>query len=195
MIPPGNVPMGNSLIPIPLLTAGLDFFFGLDNTGIDIIATNSSLPTAPPSTPPLTLTALCPNPVALAQTASNAPVAFPPIHIGLGHGTFHPINFFVSPAVDQAFIVTSDFGVLVYSFDTGSVSRIQLVNDAAPLAADAAADGSLIYVAGSDGLLHELNTDTGLDQFQTSFTPLANSNNDFCFTGENCTLNLLAVKP
>lgn len=190
MVPAGNVPMGNTIIPNPLLTEGLDFFIGLDTTGIDMIATTSSTP----------LTGLCPQQVSLASilpvpTPPTPPNTFPPIHIGLGHGTFHPINFFISPDVSQAFIVTTDFGVLVYSFNTGSVSRIQMVNDATPVAADAAADGSLIYVAGSDGLLHELNTDTGLDQFQTSFNPVANSNNDFCFTGNNCTLNLIAVKP
>jgi hypothetical protein len=63
------------------------------------------------------------------------------------------------------------------------------------LAADISADASLIYVSGSDGLLHELNTATGLDQNQTSFTSLPNSNNDFCFTGNNCASNLVAVKP
>jgi hypothetical protein len=195
MVPASTVPMGNTIIPVPLLTGGLDFFFGLDNTGIDIIATNTSLLPLPLPAGPLTLTTLCPSPIVLAQTATNSPATFQPVHIDIGQGTFHPINFFLSPDTSQAYIVTSDFGVLVYSFDTGAVSRIQLVNDAVPLAADVAADGSLILVAGSDGLLHELSTATALDQNQTSFSPLANSNNDFCFTGNNCALNLLAVKP
>jgi hypothetical protein len=63
------------------------------------------------------------------------------------------------------------------------------------VAADISVDGSLIYVAGSDGLLHELNTATSLDQNQTSFNLLPNSTNDLCFTGNNCALNLVAVKP
>ncbi|MCU1303106.1 MAG: hypothetical protein JWQ87_3390 [Candidatus Sulfotelmatobacter sp.] len=195
MIPAGDVPMGNLTVPIPLQTDGLDFFFGLDNTGIDIIATNTSLLPLPLPAGPLTLTTLCPRPIVLAQTATNAPVPFEPVHINIGYGTFHPINFFLSPDTSQVYIVTTDFGVLIYSFNTGTVSRIQLVNGANPVAADAAADGSLIYVAGSDGLLHELNTATGLDQNQTSFIALPNSNNDFCFTGNNCALNLVAVKP
>src|SRR6266446_3469011 len=45
MVPAGDIPLnstfGGVLIPI-LSSAGLDFFFGLDNTGIDIIATNSA---------------------------------------------------------------------------------------------------------------------------------------------------------
>jgi hypothetical protein len=63
------------------------------------------------------------------------------------------------------------------------------------VAADISADGSLIYVAGSDGLLHELNAATSLDQNQTSFVALPNSTNDFCFAGNNCALNLVAVRP
>jgi hypothetical protein len=195
MVPAGNVPMKNTVIPVPLMTEGLDFFFGLDNTGIDIIATNTSLLPLPVPAGPLTLPTLCPRPIVLAQTVATPPAPFPPTHINIGYGTFHPINFFLSPDTSQAYIVTTDFGVLTYSFNTNSVSRIQLINNAAPVAADISADGSLIYVAGSDGLLHELNTSTGLDQNQTSFTSLANSNNDFCFSGNNCALNLVAVKP
>ncbi len=85
--------------------------------------------------------------------------------------------------------------MLVYDFDTNSTSKIALVNNATPVAADIAADGSLIYVAGSDGLLHELNTALAVDQNQTSFSPLPNSPNNFCFTGTNCQLNIVAVKP
>lgn len=185
MVPAGNVDMGTPSIPVVLETVGLDFFFGLDNTGIDIIATNSSA--AP-------LTALCPQPITLAQTTSHAP--FAPVHINIGQGTFHPINFFLSPDSAQAYIVASDRDtVLIYNFNTQAVSGIQLVNNATPLAADITADGSLIYVAGSDGLLHQLNVALGVDLNQTSFLPLPNSSNAFCYTGTNCSLNLVAVKP
>jgi hypothetical protein len=192
MVPPGTIPQGNPLgntfggILIPNLEpAGLDFFFGLDNTGIDIIATNSSQPA---------LTALCPQTITLAHTTASIP--FPPVHININQGTFQPINFFISPDSTHAYIVTSDFGVLVYDFNTNSVStKIGLINDATPVAADMTVDGTLIYVAGSDGLLHQLNTTLGVDLYQTSFLPLTNSTNDFCFTGQDCHLNLVAVKP
>ncbi len=199
MVPAGNIPLGstfgNTIIPPNLETAGLDFFFGLDNTGIDIIATNSSLLPLPLPTGPLSLTTLCPRPIALAQTTTNPPTIFEPVHIDIGQGTFHPINFFLSPDATLAYIVTSDLGVLVYDFNTNSVSGIPLVNNATPVAADITVDGSLIYVAGSDGLLHELNTALAVDQNQTSFLPLPNSPNSFCFTGSNCALNIVAVKP
>lgn len=190
MVPAGNVPLGSFFggIFIPSLeTMGLDFFLGLDNTGIDIIATNASQGS---------FTTLCPQPVSLAFTPPLTPAnTFSPVHINIGHGTFNPIGFFISPDATRAYIVTSDLGVLVYNFNTQSASEIQLVNNATPLAADMTVDGTLLYVAGSDGLLHQLNTTLAVDFYQTSFLPLPNSPNDFCFTGSDCHLNLIAVKP
>jgi hypothetical protein len=185
MVPAGNVALDAAIVPVPLQTAGLDFFFGLDNTGIDIIATTSSQP--------VPTAALCPQPITLAETTAKTP--FAPVHINLNQGTFQPIDFFLSPNATQAYIVTTDQGVLVYDFNTSSVTRIQLLNDATPIAADMTVDGTLIYVAGSDGQLHQLNTLLGVDLYQTSFVPLPNSQNSFCFTGENCALNIVAVKP
>jgi hypothetical protein len=184
MVPAGNVALSSAIAPIPLQTTGLDFFFGLDDTGIDIIATSSSDPLVP----------LCPQQVTLAQTTAHAP--FSPVHIDINQGTFNPIDFFLSPDSTLAYIVTSDFGILVYDFNTNSVStRIGLLNNASPLAADMTVDGTLIYVAGSDGLLHQINTTLGVDFYQTSFTPLPDSSDDFCFNQTGCHLNLVAIKP
>jgi hypothetical protein len=196
MVPSGNVPMGSTLIPA-LDTTGLDFFFGVDNTGIDIIATSSSQPVPVGSS---SLAPLCPQGVTLAKIQTTPPVTppqlFGPVHIGIGQGSFHPINFFVSPDATKAYIVASDrSSVLVYDFATNATSGIALVNNATPVAADITPDGTLIYVAGTDGLLHQLNTTLALDQNQVSFQPLADSTNSFCFTGTNCQLNIVAVKP
>lgn len=192
MVPAANVPAGNTTIfgnpPVALQTAGLDFFFGVDNTGIDIIATTSS--PALPNT-------LCPQQVQLAVIAPAAtPPTYSPIHLNIGQGTFHPINFFLSPDSTQVYIITSDLGVLIYSFNTHSTRGIPLINNAIPLAADITVDGSLIYIAGSDGLLHVVNTALGTDQQPpVSFNPLPNSPNSFCYTGANCAANILVVKP
>lgn len=183
MVPAGNVSMGGAVIP-NLAMDGLDIFFGLDNTGIDVIATTAS---AGP------VTTLCPQPIALAQTTQNT--TFVPTHINIGQGTFHPINFFVSPP-SLLYIVASDRGsVLVYDLNTNAVSAIDLVNNATPVAAGMTVDGSTIYVAASDGLLHQLNTATALDETEVSFLPLPDSPNNFCYTGSNCALNMVAVKP
>jgi hypothetical protein len=187
MVPSGNVPMGNTIIPA-LQTQGLDFFFGIDSTGIDIIATTSSM--GP-------LTTLCPQQVTLAQIQpqTTPPTFFLPTHINIGQGTFHPINFFLSPDATRAYIIASDLGVLVYDFNTTATSRIPLANNATPVAADITLDGSLIYVGGSDGLLHEVNTSLAVDRMDVFFSPLVNSTNSFCYTGSNCALNLVAVRP
>jgi len=199
MVPGGNVPLGgvfgNTVIPF-LETTGLDFFFGLDNSGIDVIATNTSGPLSPPC-PALQST----NQIVIAYTSPTAPAPevpctpFPPFHINIGVGTFNPINFFVTPSATQAYIVTSDRGVLIYNFSTASVANIPLINNAVPVAASFSVDGSLISVAGSDGLLHQLNTALLSDEFQTSFPPVVNSISSFCFTANSCALNMVAVKP
>lgn len=184
MVPPGNVSMGNAVIPM-LKSPGLDIFFGLDNTGIDIIATNTSQPPA---------TLLCPQPISLAETTQNT--IFEPVHINLGRGTFQPIAFFLSPDATQVYVVTSDQGVLVYNFNTQSVSAIPIEGGAAPLAADITVDGSLIYVAATDGLLHKLVTATATDeQPSIAFNLLVNSSSSFCYTSDPCVLNMVAVKP
>jgi hypothetical protein len=197
LVPAGNVPTGGTFgnVTIPLLeTSGLDFFFGVDNTGIDIIATNTSLLPLPLSTGPLTLTSLCPRPVVLAQTPTPA-TTFNPVHINIEHGTFTPIAFFLSPGDTQAYIITSDAGVLVYDFENTTVSAVPLVNDATPVAASMTADGTLLYVAGSDGLLHEISTELYLDQNQVLFPSLPNTSSSFCYTGSACSLNMVAVRP
>jgi hypothetical protein len=194
MIPAGNFPLGsvfgNTTIPAGLDPSGLDFFFGLDDTGIDVIATNTFMaPTA----------ALCPAPVTLAQIQplTTPPTYFAPFHINIGQGTFHPINFFVSPDATHAYIVASDrSSVLVYDFNTDSVTAIPLVNNATPVAADITVDGTLIYVAASDGMLHQINIPISTDEYQVFFSPLANSTNSFCYTaGTSCSLDMVALKP
>ncbi len=204
MVPPGDVPLNSVYggVAIPnLQTAGLDFFFGLDSTGIDIIATTSSLLRLPLPSGAISLTTLCPQTgvnehiVTLAQDAANPAALFSPVHIDIGQGTFHPIDFFLSPDATHAYIVTRDLGVLIYDFDTNSTSKIALANNATPIAADMTIDGTMIYVAGSDGELHELNTSLLIDQTEISFPLLPNSTSNFCYTGNNCAPNLVAVKP
>jgi hypothetical protein len=192
MVPAGNVSFSASIIPIALDSTGLDFFFGVDSTGVDIIATNSSQPS---------FTELCPETVTYAHTppppiGPTTPIFFDPLHIDLQQGTFHPINFFVSPDAAKIYIVTSDLGVLIFSFSSGAVSAIPLSGNAAPLAADMTVDGTLIYVAGTDGMLHILDTTTASEpELPIVFPPLTNSANSFCFSSINCSLDIVSVKP
>ncbi len=190
-VPPGNFPMGTSTIPA-LQAAGLDVLVGVDNTGIDIIATNASQAAS---------TSLCPQNVALAKLQANPSQTFAPIHINIGQGTINPIAFFMSPDETQAYIVASNFsGVLVYNLSTRSTSAIQLVGSGNPLpiSADMTPDGSFIYIAATDGLLHAVSTFPAVDVAQISFPTLPNSTNSFCsnpIATPNCSLNLAVVQP
>jgi hypothetical protein len=187
MVPPGSAPMGNLIVP-SLVTDGLDVFVGLDSTGLDVIATTTTTPLSPAPA------SLCPlQKIALANTLTGTP--FAPVHINLQKGTFHPLNFFLSPDGTRVYIITSDQGVLVFNFTTQATSAIPLTGNAAPVAADMTVDGTLLYVAGSDGLLHELNTLLATDELEIPFGQLPNSSNNFCFSSFSCALNIVAIKP
>jgi hypothetical protein len=192
MVPAGSAPAGNASIPILFQSdlSNLDVFLGIDSTGIDVIATTTTTPLTPPAT------TLCPLQQITYPTevASTGPT-FYPLHINLQRGTFHPINFFVSPDGTQVYIVTSDQGVLIYSFNTQSVNAIPLSGGAAPVAADMTVDGTLLYVAGTDGILHELNIALALDVMEIPFSQLPNSTSNFCSQNFTCSLNMVAVRP
>ncbi|HLW83750.1 MAG TPA: hypothetical protein VKR60_00965 [Candidatus Sulfotelmatobacter sp.] len=184
------------LNPLPTAT-GLDVLIALDNTGIDLIATDATVLGAgePPTPEPP-----CPQYIEQASNSTPPHVTFPPQHIGFGLGTFHPINFFVSPDGSRAYVVTTDFSsILVFNFNTGSLSdSIPLVGNAIPVSASMTVDGTLIYVAASDGMLHQVNTLSAADLQQISFPNLPDVNNPFCSFGSttlSCNLNLVSVKP
>jgi len=153
---------------------------GLDNTGFDYITTVITKPAFP---------ALCPQSISATSR-----------HISLGQGTFTPINFFVSPDGTLVYVVASDrSSVLVYNFNTSSVTGIPLANSATgqpvtSVAASITVDGTLIYVAGSDGTLHQLSTVAATDLLQIPFFA---TDNPFCpkNSTQPCTLNVLAVRP
>jgi hypothetical protein len=192
MVPAGSAPAGNASIPILFQSdlSNLDVFLGIDSTGIDVIATTTTTPLTPSAT------TLCPlQQITYATEVASTGPPFYPLHINLQRGTFHPINFFVSPDGTQVYIVTSDQGVLIYSFNTQSVNAIPLSGGAAPVAADMTVDGTLLYVAGTDGILHELNIALALDVMEIPFSQLPNSTSNFCFQNFTCSLNLVAVKP
>ena len=190
MVPAGSAPppvMSASLNP-----SGLDVLIGLDSTGLDLIATNASQPSPTPAT-------LCPQTIALASNPATLQV-FAPQHIDLGQGTFHPINFFLSPDGTVVYIIASDrSSVLAYNFNTNSVLGIPLANNASPISADISTDGTLIYVGDSAGVLHEISIVSGTDMQQISFTTPPRFVNPFCSLNPPsptaCTLNLVAVKP
>jgi hypothetical protein len=189
-------PVVAALLTPDVNAPGLDVLIGLDNTGIDLIATDTIIPGfgyPPTPTPP------CPEFIEQASNPTTL-VPFPPQHFNFGVGTFNPISFFVSPDGSRAYVVTTNFSsILVFDFNTGSLGgSIPLANNAIPVSASFTEDGTLIYVAANDGTLHEINTISATDVQEISFPDLPNVNNPFCGFGAStiaCTLDLVSVKP
>jgi hypothetical protein len=156
----------------------------LDSTGFDSITATSTGPVFPTQ---------CPGFV------SNSAAT----RINLAQGTITPINFFMSPDASTAYIAASDLSnILAYNFVSNSTSGIPLVSatgtPVSPVTASMTVDGTLIYVAGSDGQLHEVSTTAGMDLMQIAFPNLTDVNNPFCSSGGAtvpCNLNFVAVKP
>jgi hypothetical protein len=176
------VPSGN--FPLPGLNpVGLDVLMALDNTSLYIITTTAKQ-AAPNGLCPQTITA----------------TTLPPMNIG--QGTFHPINFFVSPDETQVYIIASDFsGVIVYNLitqSTGNSIQLKGAGNPLPLSADMTPDGSFIYIAATDGLLHAVSTFPASDLVQIQFPTLPNSTNPFCsnsVTPPACSLGLAVAQP
>ncbi len=203
--PPPPLPVNPQTIPLKAKPTFLRtipdgiHIIALDATGIDLITAVSSVQAPTLANPPTAITS-CPQFVSNTDSVSTTP-SFK--RIDLGQGTFNPVAFFVSPDATQAYIVATDRSdILVYNFNTGSVSGIPLTGNATPgdpanpmrTVADMTVDGTLIYVAGSDGTLHEVSTNPAVDLVQISFPNLPNFSNPFCSIG-NCKLNMVAVKP
>jgi hypothetical protein len=204
--------------PLPTLNIGAvnvapvpsNVLVGLDSSSVDLIATVESAIQFPP-TPPIVPTGSCPQlidfPSYIPATGPPA-LKFLPLNISLNVGALQPVAFFTSPNTSQLYILTTDrSSILVYNFNTGVLSGIELAGNATPLAplnplqtvAGISTDGTLLYVAASDGLLHQISTTSAVDLTQTSFPNLPSLPNPFCSrnspSGQACKLDVVAVKP
>jgi hypothetical protein len=155
----------------------------LDSTGFDLVTASISAPA--------TVGDLCPQQLTFDSVQ----------RIDLGQGVIQPLNFFATGDGTQLYVVNSGTStILVYNFIAGStVGGIELAGGATPLSADMSADGGMIVVAGSDGMLHQVTTQSGgLDQLQLSFPNLPNFYNAFCSVAPSigpCILNVALAKP
>jgi hypothetical protein len=119
----------------------------------------------------------------------------------LGVGNFIPRQLIVSENGSTAYILANDpnnnpLGViLVFNIPNQTSSAISLAGNAIPLQAALTPDGTVLYVASSDGTVHAVSTVAGGDFQQISF-PLG-----LCQTttgtpfGTTCNPDLIAVRP
>jgi hypothetical protein len=191
----GTLPLTPQVVPLtaaPLFFRVLpdgEHFLVLENGGsLDYItATVTGLPVAS-LTGQASSTSLCP--MTVSHTVRN---------LNLQQGAITPINLFPSADGSLLYVLASDRGsVLVYDFSSNSISGIQLIGNANPVAGDISVDDGTIVVAASDGLLHQITTSTGgSDQLQLSFPNLPDLLNPFCnlSVSNPCTLDTVLVKP
>jgi len=158
--------------------------FILDATGFDIITFGVNAPATG---------TLCPQSLQLASTGLQ--------RVELNQGTIRPVNFFASADGSLLYIpLVGSPSILIYDFETGgTIGGIELQGNATPLSASMTADATAILIAGSDGMVHQVNTGLGgSDTFPVAFPNLTNSLDPFCTyvpSSGQCTLNLVAVKP
>jgi len=154
-----------------------DVLIAADNTGITLIGVNAT-------------SIGCPAPSAITTG--------PSLSFSFSQGTFTPAQLIVSADSLAAYVVPSDLAsILVFNFASGSSFPIAMVGNALPIQASLSTDGTLMYVAASDGQVHVLNTQTLLDVQQVAFPFFPNSlQNDLCAGKQTpCNPDLIAVKP
>lgn len=123
-------------------------------TNIDTTSTDNSNPGCAPATAPL------PAGPVLSNSVSS---------VNLAQGSFIPTQLIVSSDGSTAYLLTSNRGgVLVFDIRSRTTSSIQLTGNVLPLQASLTPDGTALYVAASDGMVHVLNTITANDIQQLS---------------------------
>jgi hypothetical protein len=166
----------------------------LDTTGFSVVTLGSTAPPIGTMTNPATT--LCPQAASFLTDSTGAAVE----HVDLHQGTFTPVKFFVSPDGSQVYVLASDLSLILdYSFSSNAVSGIPLAANSVPITGDVTVDGTLIYVAGSDGTLHEVSTTSAADLMEIPFPPVTNFENPFCSVqdvqNQPCELDFVGVKP
>ena len=117
-----------------------------------------------------------------------APVGCPPTvsntvqSVNLGQGNFVPTQFIISPDSAKAYVISSTLSsILVFDIASQTTSAIQLAGNATPVRASLTPEGTLLYVAASDNMLHALDTVVNSDFQQITFpTNPANQQGAFC---------------
>jgi hypothetical protein len=160
------------------------------------VCDNSPIPSADLSTsgPPLmiralpdgvTLLALEPpnidiiNLTSLSATLCTGTVSDTISAFDLGQGAFIPTQFLISPSGSTAYILAATSAgpppsrlpfIIQFNINQQSTSLISLVNNATPLSAALAPAGNQLFVGADDGMVHVIETGSGLDTAQVEFT-------------------------
>jgi hypothetical protein len=127
-------------------------------------------------------------------TVTNTPNA----PVNLGQGNFVPSQLIISPDGLTAYVVASNSGnVLAFNINAQTTSAMPLKGNVLPVGSSLNIDGSKLYVAASDGMIHVLDTLTAVDSEQISFpNNLPQLQGGLCVNvAFVCNPNLIGVKP
>jgi hypothetical protein len=155
-------------------TANTFHMLAVDSNSIDIISVNTK-------------------PQGCTPTVSDGPIT----SFNLGRGNFVAKQLIISESGSTAYIISPNLSsILVFNISGETSSSLTLIGNAIPLQASLSPDGNFLFVGASDGMLHTIQTATGVDTAQIPF-PLGLCQNTAGqpFTGISCNPDLVAVKP
>jgi WD40 repeat protein len=128
--------------------------------------------------------------------AVNDSVNYPEtVPVDLGQGNFTPTQLIISSDGATAYILTSNSSnILAFDINNRIPTAIQMANNAIPVSGDLTTDGKRLYVAGSDGSVHVLDTSTTADIQQLTF-PQGLCHSSSGLNTFTCKPTLVAIKP
>ena len=159
--------------------------------GLHVLALDSPVSTNPPTAQGVdVITASTMMLTGCPPTVSNAHT-----FVNMGQGTFTPLQLIVSSDGLKAYVLASNLGSALV-FDVNGQTPSSAISLAGvnpkPLSGSLTPDGTLLYVATSDGTVHVLDTLASTDLQQVSLPVNFNFCTNVSFT---CTPDLVAVRP
>ena len=148
-----NSVAGNVVTPgAPSLLQSLPNASGMlavDSPGIDVITASTNNAGCPP---------------AISNTVASK---------DFGQGPFTARQLLVPPSGASAYVISNLGMLLRYNVGSGAAATIPLASGAAAFTGGFTLDGAQIYVGGSDGVVHRIDTVAGTDaqQISVGFTP------------------------
>jgi hypothetical protein len=166
-----TVPLTNTPAALAAVPNGTQLL-ALEPPGIQPISLNVA-----PAGPPGTLTVCPPSVTHMVGNFTN-----------LGQGNFTPRQFILARDSSTAFVLSDLPSVLAYSIPTQQITAIPLANGASALSGGLAASGLSLFVGGSDGNVHRVNTSSKVDDVQVAVKVCKG-------TTATCLPDLVAVQP
>lgn len=134
--------------------------------------------------------------VSAAPTGCTPNVSDTVSSFNLGQGNFVPKQLLISEDGSTAYVITPSLGsILAFNIAGETTTALPLAGNAKPIQATLTADGTVLYVAASDGTVHVVNTVAGGDIQQVSFPQNLCENSAGRPWPTTCKPDLVAVRP